>query len=351
MAFSMRDTADGIRALSGYTPEELLAILKEVLQEQVDVLQELCQWAVPDLVYGSARALTERRLRGVIKSFNEVSGYGFVSSPEIAASFGKDLFLSSHQLGGFGVGSEVSCAVLLNKGKLQAFDLAPLSAPRSRIPPNGKGAGPWGGGGAAWGGGAGAWGGGGGGWDTGPEAQGWGGPIRPPPPPWAAAPPSGGIERPSWEERHAATSSIGGGAAACGAGAPQRTPLSAALGAVGAAPITTLLARQAKRGAGGTRYSGSVKSFGQRTGYGFIACPELLVDPAFGKDVFVHAGELGGFEVGALVSFALAQDDRGKPMAVDLTPAAVPGAAPGAGGAAAPAGEEVPAQPKRPRLY
>jgi len=71
--------------------------------------------------------VTDRRFDGLIKSFNEVKGFGFIACDEITHQFGCDVFLHHFQYTGFEVGQAVSFNVILNKqGKPQAQELAPL---------------------------------------------------------------------------------------------------------------------------------------------------------------------------------------------------------------------------------
>jgi len=112
------------QALAPFEDATLLLALKVLLVKRPSVVQELADWALPDKAYGSARIMMENRLQGVIKSYNETNGYGFIDCPEVKAAFGSDLFLHANQRGGFTRGDEVSFAVFVNSGrKPQAFDL------------------------------------------------------------------------------------------------------------------------------------------------------------------------------------------------------------------------------------
>eukprot|EP00931_Biecheleriopsis_adriatica_P077144 TRINITY_DN50764_c0_g1_i1.p1 TRINITY_DN50764_c0_g1~~TRINITY_DN50764_c0_g1_i1.p1 ORF type:complete len:256 (-),score=54.04 TRINITY_DN50764_c0_g1_i1:34-801(-) len=116
------------QSLLDYSTEDLLDVLQGVLRERTEALQFLVDWAVPKYVYGTAGCLLNARYRGVIKSFSEYHGYGFITSEEINEAFGKDLFVHGHQLKGFRAGDSVDFAILLNKGKPNAFDLMSLNA-------------------------------------------------------------------------------------------------------------------------------------------------------------------------------------------------------------------------------
>merc|ERR550532_3196367 len=71
--------------------------------------------------------MTERRSKVVIKSFNQLQGFGFIACPGLAAVFGKDVFIHGKQMGSFDIGSEVSFAVTLSEdNKPQAYDVQHL---------------------------------------------------------------------------------------------------------------------------------------------------------------------------------------------------------------------------------
>eukprot|EP00811_Abedinium_folium_P001282 NODE_11171_length_1303_cov_4.365646.p1 GENE.NODE_11171_length_1303_cov_4.365646~~NODE_11171_length_1303_cov_4.365646.p1 ORF type:complete len:324 (+),score=73.01 NODE_11171_length_1303_cov_4.365646:88-1059(+) len=64
------------------------------------------------------------------------------------------------------------------------------------------------------------------------------------------------------------------------------------------------------------RSCGIIKSFSHQSGFGFIECPELR--SSFGNDVFLHKNQLGSFDLGVAVTFAVALNKDGKPQAYDL---------------------------------
>jgi len=67
---------------------------------------------------------------GVIKSFNEKNGYGFIMSQDCQAATGRpeDVFVHHAQAGGCTVGGQVQFTAFLNtKGKLQGKDCVPLA--------------------------------------------------------------------------------------------------------------------------------------------------------------------------------------------------------------------------------
>ena len=66
-------------------------------------------------------------------------------------------------------------------------------------------------------------------------------------------------------------------------------------------------------------FEGTVKSFSQESGYGFVTCPGLrTVLPDYDKDVFLHQWQLKAFAVGSAVRFTLKLDREGRPQAYDL---------------------------------
>lgn len=71
-------------------------------------------------------------------------------------------------------------------------------------------------------------------------------------------------------------------------------------------------------GAGGMtgRYTGRIKSFNAKQGFGFIDCPE--VHSMYGRDVFLHKAQIGDFKVGTEVVFNIEPNKQGMPQARDL---------------------------------
>jgi len=64
------------------------------------------------------------------------------------------------------------------------------------------------------------------------------------------------------------------------------------------------------------RAQGTIKSFCQEKGFGFIDCEELK--EVFGNDVFLHHAQCGSFGKGSEVSFAVMLSKDNKPQAYDL---------------------------------
>lgn len=257
-----------METLQAMPEEDLFRTLQAILQMKTGLLQEIVEWAAPDMVYSSARVL-ESRYVGTIKSYAEATGYGFISSPDIMEAFGKDLFLSheqlsgrGHPLGTFPVGSQISFAILLNKGKPQAYDLCPIV---NQSPP-----------------------------------------VAPPPP----LPPTRTPDRQHWQSqgREDHRRFDGRGGSPRGDRRPRRDEAAIDVPPPPRAPSDE------------RRYSAPVKSYVPDKGYGFLECPELA--HIFGKpDIFVHAVELGDLaplRIGQMLSFAVRPDSKGKPMATDI---------------------------------
>mmetsp|Transcript_66568 Transcript_66568/g.172231 ORF Transcript_66568/g.172231 Transcript_66568/m.172231 type:complete len:179 (-) Transcript_66568:55-591(-) len=67
------------------------------------------------------------------------------------------------------------------------------------------------------------------------------------------------------------------------------------------------------------RSEGTIKSFNETKGFGFIDCREL--NETFGNDVFIHHAQMaGGLSVGEHVTFAVMLNKENKPQGYDLQP-------------------------------
>merc|ERR1712118_349760 len=64
---------------------------------------------------------------------------------------------------------------------------------------------------------------------------------------------------------------------------------------------------------------GTIKSFNEKSGYGFIHCPE--VTELGYNDVFLHHQQKGDFNVGDTVAFTGYLNKKGQVQAMDLKPA------------------------------
>merc|ERR1712039_190874 len=60
-------------------------------------------------------------------------------------------------------------------------------------------------------------------------------------------------------------------------------------------------------------FTGTVKSFNENKGFGFIACDEIMEQ--FGGDVFLHHQQFRGLEVGQEVTFEVFLNKDQKPQA------------------------------------
>jgi len=121
----MVDLQQIVDTLASLDEDNAVNVITSVLSARPELAPPVVNFAVPDLTYPPAKCLAERRSSGVIKSYNEEKGYGFIACQELQEVFGNDVFLHSKQnQGGYKTGQQVSFAVVLNKDqKPQAFDL------------------------------------------------------------------------------------------------------------------------------------------------------------------------------------------------------------------------------------
>merc|ERR1719502_1379465 len=63
-------------------------------------------------------------------------------------------------------------------------------------------------------------------------------------------------------------------------------------------------------------YKGKIKSYSEKSGYGFIECEELKA--TYGKDVFLVGGEKKNYQVGNVVKFTAVLNKEGAPGAKSL---------------------------------
>eukprot|EP01065_Artemidia_motanka_P013100 TRINITY_DN1721_c8_g5_i1.p1 TRINITY_DN1721_c8_g5~~TRINITY_DN1721_c8_g5_i1.p1 ORF type:complete len:521 (+),score=52.45 TRINITY_DN1721_c8_g5_i1:57-1565(+) len=90
----------------------------------------------PQVASTSRTSQPQRRYQGVIKSFVEGTGFGFIRCPELTTLYGADAFLHRQQFEGFTVGDAVEFQVNLNRsGKPQARALRRLEPARAAAPP------------------------------------------------------------------------------------------------------------------------------------------------------------------------------------------------------------------------
>jgi len=64
-------------------------------------------------------------------------------------------------------------------------------------------------------------------------------------------------------------------------------------------------------------YTGTIKSFAEKTGYGFIDSPDIRAG-GYPADVFLLGGQKKGYRVGHVVKFTAVLNKDGKPVAKDL---------------------------------
>eukprot|EP00746_Dinoflagellata_sp_MGD_P147859 gnl/MRDRNA2_/MRDRNA2_80170_c0_seq2.p1 gnl/MRDRNA2_/MRDRNA2_80170_c0~~gnl/MRDRNA2_/MRDRNA2_80170_c0_seq2.p1 ORF type:complete len:400 (-),score=84.42 gnl/MRDRNA2_/MRDRNA2_80170_c0_seq2:16-1215(-) len=242
------------------TDEEALQSICTLIEQKPHLAWELVQWLIPDFAFGATKCLMDPAVRftGTIKSFAHTKGYGFVTSPQIQEQFGSDVFCHSAQLGSFNVGDTVDFAVLLNKeGKPQAFDLVPLNQQETmQAMQNAM-------------------------QQSQPRAPLTMKVVQP-------------LKKPSPQLQ-----GVGAGQNGSVAGKTHLPPQ---------LDVATLTSQ---------RYIGTMKSFSESSGFGFIACPDLF--QIYGRDVFVHSKQCEGFAVGSDVSFSMILNKSGFPQAVDLS--------------------------------
>lgn len=113
-----------LQLLSSLSVDEAADVISSALTDRPELARRVVHGACPELTYAPAKALTNRRAVGRIKSFSFENGYGFIECSELRQVFGSDVFLRRAQIGDFSVDQDVSFAVLLNREhKPQAFDL------------------------------------------------------------------------------------------------------------------------------------------------------------------------------------------------------------------------------------
>lgn len=249
--------------------QSAVSVICSVLESRPDLAPTVVAFCVPDLTYPPAKAITERRSVGYVKSFNGEKGFGFIACEELSQVFGNDVFIVAAQLGDMPVGAEVSFAVALNKdNKPQAYDVVPVSGWRAQAP----------------------------------QAA----PAR-----WPAQEKGGGkssfksaAPKRSWEESNAK----GGGYSA---------PPAQAKGGSKGPPKGGGKGGGKDVGGGEGEYTGFIKSFNGNNGYGFIECQDLR-NEGYNNDVFLHKDQMGDLQVGSEVVFGVFFNNAGKPQARDV---------------------------------
>ncbi|CAE8593789.1 unnamed protein product [Polarella glacialis] len=224
-----------IELLSAMDGETGVQIILEVLKARPGISPQVIKFACPALTYAPARGMQERRCRGVLKNFNQEKGYGFIASPEIEAIFGTDTFVHAKQVGGFEVGEEVSFScVIAEENKPQAFELLTAGGLPGGSATGGQSSGAWGG---SWGGDSNSW--GGSEWD-------------------------GGM----------------GGGMGCGMGCGMNGGMGGGMGMIGWEEMNEAKRRrtippEVTDAPAIGEFTGVIKSFSDKNGFGFIQCNEL----------------------------------------------------------------------------
>jgi len=238
------------------------------------------------------------RFVGIVKSFVESKGYGFISCPETMDEFGQDVFLLRSEVGNFDVGSEVSFLVKMNDKtqQPQAYDLQDvLLQDNEQYVGSVK---------------------------SFSEKRGFG---------FLACPET---EAKYGQDVYVHHQELG----QCPVGSqvaflvrlneknqPQAYDLQVFVPHAVASPRVPHPKKSFPSPLGdiaglashtSERYVGTVKSFSEKHGYGFISCPELVAE--HGQDVFVHHQELGGFDVDSQVTFLMKLNQKNQPQAYDL---------------------------------
>lgn len=256
------------------------------------------------------------RFNGVLKTHNEEHGYGFISCAEMQLVYGSDVWVHASKIGAFEVGASVSFAVEVRDGKPQAKDLSMATAVVSTLPvsaaaassrkrPGGLGAG------------------------NGREGK----PVG-----------VGDLIRKDLVGGFGESDGSGG------MGLGGLGSLSGGMGLAGLASTGSLTQsfgmkrqmemlemakqlypnKQGRKGSGKKtesrgadesggilgQFCGTLKSFADSTGYGFIECADLQV-MGF-PDVFLHHSQKQHYNVGDAVYFTAFLNSKGKPQAKDL---------------------------------
>lgn len=268
---SNMDPGSIVQYLVGVDQETATSVITQVLTQRPELAPGIVNAAVPDLTYAPAKAMTERRSRGVIKRFNPTSGYGFIECPELKTVFGADVYLHAKQIGQCCDGMDVTFAVMLGPDlKPKAFDVQPASGAWNGG--MGKGMGGWQDPYAGWGGK---------GFDKGWGKDAWGKDS------WG---------KDSWGKGGGMPPGMKGG------GKPVQTDF-------GPPPADQVVLGS---------FSGTIKSFNPTTQFGFIECPGLQAQGFAQNDVFLHGTQAGQYQVGNQVTFTVNLNRQGKPQARDL---------------------------------
>ena len=115
------DVEKYVEALSAADDDTVLTVMTTLLRSRPEIAPSIVSTACPDLTFAPVKALSERRNRGTIKSFDPQSGIGSIDCAELKGIFGVDVKLHGDQLGLFKPGIEVTFSVTLtSENKPQA---------------------------------------------------------------------------------------------------------------------------------------------------------------------------------------------------------------------------------------
>lgn len=322
------DGANAKRALNELLQlpsEQAVDVIVQAFSKRPELAQSVVNKTCPELTYAPAKALTNRRAVGKIKSFSSITGYGFIACHELKQQFGCDVFLHKAQFTGFSVDQEVTFAVLLSKEQRPvAFDLMPNDSSTAPMTPP-------------------------------PGTFGLAAPSCPDPrAQWAPKAPEQWPVQPPWHaapqhQRHwiGQPGRIGAEASGLRLFDPSRQPrMHLEQGAIDfpAAKAWPLLHPSSASTAGPShgrsvhpevvdltrgaklatedndvllykRYRGRVKSL-KSDRFGFIECTELF--DRFKRDIFVQPSQLNDCEVGSEVTFGIFLNKQGQPQATKI---------------------------------
>lgn len=295
-----------VDTLGALGEEDAVNVMASVLKARPELAPPIVNFCCPDLTYPPSRVLIERRSTGTIKSFNHEKGFGFIDCPELHGIFGNDVFLHFRQYNGMEQGSPVSFAVVLNKdNKPQAFDLAyPEQKGKGDKGCMGKGCGKGCGKPMDMGKGMDTGKGWGSDYDMGGYGKGMGKDMGK----------DYGKDMGGWGSDYMYGGKMGKDMKGGGKDFGKGDKGDGKCGGKGPGPVHMQRGPDVSEELG--NFTGTIKSFSEKNGYGFIDCPDVK---ALGhQDVFLHQAQKGAFDIGSVVSFSCYLNRSGKPNARDL---------------------------------
>mmetsp|Transcript_111538 Transcript_111538/g.314950 ORF Transcript_111538/g.314950 Transcript_111538/m.314950 type:complete len:300 (-) Transcript_111538:122-1021(-) len=286
-----------ISKVIGLDEDTAIGVITSILSSRPELAPAVVSFAVPDLTYPPAKTLSERRAWGVVKSFNEEKGFGFIDCYELKEIFGNDVFVHGKQMKGIAVGSEVSFAVALNKdNKPQGYDIVDAVAKAKcggkgfEKGCKGMGFGEWGKG-LDWFKGGDDWWGKGCAWGKGED--------------WSKSGKDWHMGAPWGKDGKDGKDGKNGGGLKGG----KKRPYSMGPGEARGPDVAEELGQ----------FVGHIKSFSEKSGYGFIDCQDLK-QQGYTGDVFLHHVQATGHKVGAQVMFVAFKNGKDNLQAKDLMP-------------------------------